>query len=168
MAGGGQVWYFCSYAAAACIIPFLNLYFQRLGFSKDQIGLLTALRPWLSAVSGARVPRAAPAPPLGSGGSRQLQTPRRGCAGNVFAVAADHLAAHKVILLATYGVTAALRFSLSAVQSFGLMLAMVVLMEVASAPVNIIVDASVMSAGGVRALPHSRRSRAASSAGQPA
>ncbi len=102
------------------------------------------------------------------GRARQLQTLRRGCAGNVFAVAADHLAAHKVILLATYGVTAALRFSLSTVQSFGLMLAMVVLMEVASAPVNILVDASVMSAGGVRALPHPRRPCAASSVGQPA
>ena len=48
-----QVWYFWSYAAAAFLVPFLNLYFQRLGFSKKQIGLLTALRPWLSAISGA-------------------------------------------------------------------------------------------------------------------
>ena len=47
------MWYFWSYAAAAFLVPFLNLYFQRLGFSKEQIGLLTALRPWLSAISGA-------------------------------------------------------------------------------------------------------------------
>ena len=35
---------------------------------------------------------------------------------------------------------------------FGLMLALVVLMEVAGSPINIIVDAAVMGAGGVRAL----------------
>ena len=55
------MWYFWSYAAAAFLIPFLNLYFQRLGFSKEQIGLLTALRPWLSAISGAS---ACPTSPL--------------------------------------------------------------------------------------------------------
>ena len=73
-------------------------------------------------------------------------------AGNVFAIVADYLAAHKTVLLATYTATALLRFSLSWVQSFGLMLAVVVLMEVAGSPINIIVDAAVMGAGGVRAL----------------
>ncbi|KAK9832540.1 hypothetical protein WJX81_007525 [Elliptochloris bilobata] len=92
-----------------------------MGFSKEQIGLLTALRPWLSAISG-----------------------------NVFAVAADHLAAHKPILLATYAATALLRFSLSLPQSFGLTLVLVVLMEVCNSPINIIVDAAVMGAGGER------------------
>ena len=68
----------------------------------------------------------------------------------MFAVLADRCSAHKLILLAKYTATALLRFSLSVVQSFGLVLVLVVLMEVCNSPINIIVDAAVMGAGGVR------------------
>ena len=265
---GVQVWYFWSYAAASFLIPFLNLYFHRLGFSKEQIGLLTALRPWLSAISGASAlpyvsPDLAepgrllivlwdatalaytaterhsvqcdadlglPAPPKSLCFSalpcdrqpyllvccmrtcccraaqylNSILSPTRCCkpaprlcntsqvnacrlqrrsvspasanhlgcdvsperqaqgalqralsghcagAGSVFAVLADQCSAHKLVLLATYTATALLRFSLSLVHSFGLMLVLVVVMEVCNSPINIIVDAAVMGAAGVR------------------
>ena len=68
----------------------------------------------------------------------------------MFAVLADQCSAHKLILLVTYTATALLRFSLSLVHSFGLMLVLVVVMEVCNSPINIIVDAAVMGAAGVR------------------
>ena len=68
----------------------------------------------------------------------------------MFAVLADRCSAHKLILLVTYTATALLRFSLSLVHSFGLMLVMVVVMEVCNSPINIIVDAAVMGVAGVR------------------
>ena len=37
---------------AAFINPFLTVYFSKLGFSGAQIGLLSALRPWISAPCG--------------------------------------------------------------------------------------------------------------------
>ena len=63
---------------------------------------------------------------------------------------ADRCSAHKLILLATYTATALLRFSLSLVHSLGLMLVLVVVMEICNSPINIIVDAAVMGAAGVR------------------
>ena len=68
----------------------------------------------------------------------------------MFAILADRCSAHKLILLATYTATALLRFSLLLVHSFGIMLVLVVLMEVCNSPINIVVDAAVMGAGGVR------------------
>lgn len=71
-------------------------------------------------------------------------------AGSLFAVLADRCSAHKLILLAMYTATALLRFGLSLVHSFGLMLVLVVIMEVCNSPINIVVDAAVMGAAGVR------------------
>jgi hypothetical protein len=44
-----QVWYFLSTGGQAFVLPYFNVYFDQLGFSKDAIGVLSALRPWLSA-----------------------------------------------------------------------------------------------------------------------
>ena len=38
--------------APSFINPFVNVYFARLGLSASQIGLLSALRPWISAPCG--------------------------------------------------------------------------------------------------------------------
>src|SRR5258708_39267686 len=39
------------FAAAACVLPFLILYYERLGFSGPQIGLLTGLSPLVTLAS---------------------------------------------------------------------------------------------------------------------
>ena len=43
--------YFVLFAGYACISPFLVLYFQDLGFSGPQIGLLTGIIPLVTLVS---------------------------------------------------------------------------------------------------------------------
>lgn len=40
---------------AAFINPFLPVFFSQLGFTGAQIGVLSALRPWISAPCGARL-----------------------------------------------------------------------------------------------------------------
>src|ERR1700694_164684 len=39
------------FAAAACVLPFLILYYERLGFSGPEIGLLTGISPLVTLVS---------------------------------------------------------------------------------------------------------------------
>ena len=46
-------WYFFFFAGLASLFPFLPLFWsQVLGFSSSQIGVLSALRPWLGTISG--------------------------------------------------------------------------------------------------------------------
>jgi hypothetical protein len=40
-----QVWYFLATGGQAFVLPYFNVYFDQLGFSKDAIGVLSALRP---------------------------------------------------------------------------------------------------------------------------
>lgn len=47
-----QAWYFLNSASLCFILPYLNLYYSELGFSPEQIGLICALRPWVSAPAG--------------------------------------------------------------------------------------------------------------------
>lgn len=47
-----QLWYGLSQGVAAFINPFLPVYFAQLGFTSAQIGLLSALRPWIAAPCG--------------------------------------------------------------------------------------------------------------------
>ncbi len=47
-----KAYYFCYYAAMACLVPFLTLYYRETGLSGTQIGLLTGLSPlvtWIAA-----------------------------------------------------------------------------------------------------------------------
>jgi PPP family 3-phenylpropionic acid transporter len=46
-----KAFYFCFYAAGASLIPFLSIYYQSLGFSGKQIGLLAAISPFVMLVS---------------------------------------------------------------------------------------------------------------------
>jgi hypothetical protein len=48
-----QAWYGISQGAPTFLNPFINLFFHRLGLTPGQIGLLSALRPWISAPCGA-------------------------------------------------------------------------------------------------------------------
>lgn len=48
-----KIWYFIVNAGAVFFIPFLGIYWRgTLKFSTTQIGLLQALRPWVSALAG--------------------------------------------------------------------------------------------------------------------
>jgi len=48
-----KIWYFLVNAGAVHFLPFLGIYWRhKLGFTTQQIGLLQALRPWVSAASG--------------------------------------------------------------------------------------------------------------------
>ena len=51
-----QLWYLCHFAALSTLFPFVNLFFRRLGLAERQIGLLTALRPWVSFPAGKALP----------------------------------------------------------------------------------------------------------------
>lgn len=42
-----KAWYFFSAASSVVLLPYLNLFFKQLGFSSEQIGLITFVRPWL-------------------------------------------------------------------------------------------------------------------------
>ena len=48
-----QAYYLFTFTCTAFVVPFFNLYFKQLGFSATTIGLFSALRPWVSATSGA-------------------------------------------------------------------------------------------------------------------
>lgn len=47
-----QAYYLITFSCTAFVSPYLNIYFKRLGFSEDTIGLLSAVHPWISAASG--------------------------------------------------------------------------------------------------------------------
>ncbi len=47
-----QAWYFTSFGTSAMLQPLLNLYFKRSGLSEVQIGVITAMKPWTSAIAG--------------------------------------------------------------------------------------------------------------------
>ncbi|KAK9815868.1 hypothetical protein WJX72_010994 [[Myrmecia] bisecta] len=112
-----KAWYFTQFAAAACIYPYLNLYFRQLGFNEQQIGAFNALRPWVSAI-----------------------------AGNLFTLIADHVRAHRAILLIAFVLAAVVRFSIALVHNLTYLILLVVATEAINSPVGILVDASVMAA----------------------
>ncbi|EFN59197.1 hypothetical protein CHLNCDRAFT_50056 [Chlorella variabilis] len=114
-----QAWYAISQGAPAFLNPFLNLFFHRIGLSPSQIGLLSALRPWISA-------------PCGS----------------IIAGLADRWGSHRPLLLACYlGMTWIQGLmALPSLASFGAMLALTVLSSVVYTPASILADAAVMAA----------------------
>ena len=46
-----KVFYFCYYAAAACLMPYLVLYYRQIGLSGGQIGLLAGIGPLVTLVA---------------------------------------------------------------------------------------------------------------------
>lgn len=97
----------------SALFPFLPLIFLRLGYSTAAIGGVGCLRPLVSFPAGS----------LGSG-------------------AADHTRRHRAVLLAAFAASLALRLAIAAAgrAGFGVLLATVVAMEAAAAPVTILVD----------------------------
>lgn len=102
------------FAALSCLFPFLNLSFRRLGLSERSIGILGAVRPFIS------LP-----------------------AGSLWSGAADKSRRHRAVLLLTLCASVLARLSLAAVGRLGFapLLAMVALTEFFAAPVTIIADA---------------------------
>ena len=69
-----KAWYLWVYSAQALLLPFLNLFFLRAGLSQTQVGSLMALRPWVSAVTGARG-RVGSGDGKGEGGGKKCALP---------------------------------------------------------------------------------------------
>lgn len=111
-----KIFYFFFYAAWACLLPFLALYYQSLGFSGSQIGLLSSISPLITLFAA----------PFWSG-------------------LADASRRHKRILLATLFGTGAAVFLISLSRSFLALVPMVALYAFFTAPVIPLVDSSVIN-----------------------
>ena len=98
------------------ILPYLNIYLSQRGLSSTQIGLLAALRPWISA-------------PLGMAAS----------------AAADKRQAHNALLLTAVAAATFLRAALPLSDGIVLIFAQLVLAEVMGAGASMIGDATVLS-----------------------
>lgn len=111
------------YAAAglqSLIIPFLPLYYSRnLGFTPSQIGLLAALRPWISAP-----------------------------AGSIAAALADRLGSHRLVLLFCFlaGTVLQSSIALNLFSSFSSQLVLTLGISIVWTGASIIGDAAVMAA----------------------
>eukprot|EP00887_Chlorella_sp_A99_P003417 scaffold7.g3417.t1 len=112
-----DVWYFLANAACVMLLPFINLFYRQLGFSPQQIGLLCALKPWVSAAAGA--------------GLLSL---------------ADSHKIHFAVLLATFFVQLLGRSLIPSVTSFLFQTVLALLTEAAAMPLGTLVDAAVSAA----------------------
>jgi hypothetical protein len=111
-----QAWYFLQGASGVFLLPYLNIYLSQRGLSSSQIGLLAALRPWISA-------------PLGMAAS----------------AAADQRKAHNALLLTAIAAATALRASLPLSEGLVVIFAQLVVAEVMGAGASMIGDATVLS-----------------------
>ncbi|HXF64854.1 MAG TPA: major facilitator superfamily domain-containing protein 6 [Caldilineaceae bacterium] len=123
-----KAYYFSYYAAGACLMPFLVLYYRQLGLSGPQIGLLAGLAPvvtWLSA-------------PL-------------------WGLLADALQRHRLLLLVAIvgAITAAL--TLAQATAFGWLLVVVAAYAFFVAPIMPLVDNSVMALLGARSAEYGKQ-----------
>ncbi len=109
-----QLWYLSYFSALSCLFPYLNLSFRRLGLTERSIGILGAVRPFIS------LP-----------------------AGSLWSGAADTSRRHRAVLLLTLASSVLARLSLAAVGKLGFipLLVTVSVTEFFSAPVTIIADA---------------------------
>ncbi|KAL6785443.1 hypothetical protein ACKKBF_B00270 [Auxenochlorella protothecoides x Auxenochlorella symbiontica] len=113
-----QIWYGVSGGAPTFILPFLNIFYSdTLKFSAAQIGLLAAIRPWVSA-------------PCGS----------------IIAGLADRGRRHAVVLTACYLMATLVQGAMALAGSFPLQLLLTLLASAVWAPPQIISDACVMAA----------------------
>ncbi len=107
--------YFLFYGAAAALIPFLVIYYEQLGFSGRQIGLLAAIIPLVSLVSA----------PL-------------------WGAAADATKQHKRLLMLAIAGTLAAVFIFSRTSAFAWIIPVVAILAFFIAPMMPLVDASTM------------------------
>ncbi len=109
------MFYALYYGALAALAPFVALYYQSLGLSGAQIGLLTGLSPLVSLIGG----------PLWTG-------------------FADATHRHKLILSLTIAGTAALALCIPAVRAFGPLLPLVLFFSFITAPIIAFADSATM------------------------
>lgn len=110
-----KVFYFFLSGAYSCVSPFLTVYYDSLGFSETQIGLLFSVQPFLGFVAGS----------LGT-------------------LLADKTHKYKLILASALVLTAALRLTLFGVRDFWPVLAVVFLTESVSSPTYPLLDNAVL------------------------
>jgi len=111
-----QAWNFVAGSSGVFLFPYLNLYLAQRGLTSAQIGLLAALRTWLSAP----VSLAATA-------------------------ASDRFKVHKQLLLVAGIASCGLRSSLPLVGSTSLLFGTLLLADLLGAPVNVLADSTVLS-----------------------
>lgn len=111
-----QAWNFVAGSSGVFLFPYLNLYLAQRGLTSAQIGLLAALRTWLSAP----VSLAATA-------------------------ASDRFKIHKQLLLLAGIASCGLRASLPLVGSTSLLFGTLLLADLLGAPVNVLADSTVLS-----------------------
>lgn len=111
-----QVWYFMSGAAGVFLFPYLNVYLSQRGLTSAQIGLLSALRPWISA-------------PLSMGST----------------AIADKFKVHTPLLVVCFALTTIIRASIPLGSGVAMLIVMLMAAEVFGAPVGVIGDAAVLS-----------------------
>ena len=110
-------WYGLGQGIQAFIIPFLPIYYSRsLGFTPSQIGLLAALRPWISAP-----------------------------AGSICAALADRLGMHRFVLLFCFVAATALQSTIALVFSFPSQLGLTLGISTVWTGASIIGDAAFMA-----------------------
>ncbi|KAG2450232.1 hypothetical protein HYH02_000329 [Chlamydomonas schloesseri] len=110
-----KAWYLLSFAASVAVGPFLNIYFQQLGLTHSQVGVIGALRRWVSAPSAF-----------------------------AWAALADRRNAHQAILLFTFVGSVAARLLILLPRRFWGLLAATLLAECLRAPVNVLADAAAV------------------------
>lgn len=108
--------YFLFYAALACFLPYMVLYYRSRGFSGAQIGLLAGMAPLLSWVST----------PLWTG-------------------LADATRRHKLLLSLAISSAAALALILAGLESLGAIVLVVALFQCCAAPIVAFADSATMA-----------------------
>lgn len=100
-----------------CVWPYINIFYRSHGLTDSQIGILAAIKPWVSA----------PASFLWSG-------------------LADRYAAHKTIMLATFVTSTLTRTSVAVFSTFAAFIVLAAVGEFLAAPVGVMADAAVVAA----------------------
>jgi PPP family 3-phenylpropionic acid transporter len=116
-----RAFYTFYYAAGACLMPFLPIYFSDLGFSGGQIGVLRAIAPLMTLVSG----------PLWSG-------------------LADVTRRHKAFWLVAIAGSWGAVLALSRASSYRVLIAIVVVQAFFAAPIVPLIDSAVLALLGSR------------------
>eukprot|EP01025_Chloroclados_australasicus_P048769 TRINITY_DN5533_c0_g1_i2.p1 TRINITY_DN5533_c0_g1~~TRINITY_DN5533_c0_g1_i2.p1 ORF type:complete len:609 (+),score=40.38 TRINITY_DN5533_c0_g1_i2:173-1999(+) len=111
-----KVWYFVQFGRSVCLLPFLNLYFRQLGFNEQTIGIISGIRPWISALSSFIMPYIA----------------------DVFRV-------HNIVQCTALICEVVSRFSMFFFETFGSQLSLVLFSDFVQQPVGVIQDSKVVS-----------------------
>ncbi|KAG2482995.1 hypothetical protein HYH03_018120 [Edaphochlamys debaryana] len=114
-----KAWYFLSAGSTVFLLPYLYPFFDSVGFGDAQLGVISALRPWLAAAASFALPA------LG-----------------------DRLGCHKALMLVTFVAAAGLRLALWPLRGAGFVALLVVVLasDFLAAPAGVLADALVVAA----------------------